>query len=223
MRPWEIVARADSSAGPLELRRRGPRDFLITVSGRVLMNSAAQRSEAALAELACAGLASRRSPRVLIGGLGMGITLRSALDALPSSAHVVVAELNAAVVAWCRGPLAELCERALEDPRVEVVVADVAALIQRASRGEPRYDAILLDLYAGPAGASTPRGDPFYGARALARTRAALARGGVFAVWAEAPDAAFAKRLAAAGFAVSQRRPGRGGLRHVVYLARPRA
>jgi len=220
MRPWEVVARAASPAGPLELRRRGEQDFLITVSGRVLMNSAAQQSEIALGELACAPVAKRHAPRVLIGGLGMGITLRAALDVLPETAHVVVVELSDAVVAWCRGPLAELTDRAVADPRVEVVIGDVATAIRDSSRDGPRCDAILLDLYEGPAGSAVRRDDAFYGARALALTKAALARSGVFAVWAEAPDAAFEKRLAAAGFEVSKRRPGRGGLRHVVYVAK---
>ena len=220
MRPWEVVARAGSPAGPLELRRRGERDFLITVSGRVLMNSAAPQSEIALAELACAFLSGRHAPRILVGGLGMGITLRAALDALPGAARVVVVELSAAVVAWCRGPLAGLTERAVEDPRVEVVIGDVATTIRAASRGGPRFDAILLDLYEGPAGPTARRDDPFYGAQALTVAKCALARGGVLAVWAEAPDAAFEKRLVAAGFDVSKRRPGRGGLRHVVYLAK---
>jgi spermidine synthase len=219
MRPWEVLDRVDSPDGPLELRRRGERDFLITLAGRVLMNSAARRSEVALAELACTRLVGRAAPRVLVGGLGMGLTLRAALDTLPGAAHVVVAELHPTVVDWCRGPLADLTARAVDDPRVEVALVDAAAMIRAADREGGRFDAILLDLYAGPAAGRAGREDPFYGERALAAARSALTRGGVFGAWAERPDAGFEKRLRAAGFAVAKRRPGRGGLRHVVYVA----
>ena len=216
MRPWRVLERVDSTDGPLELRQRGDRDFLITISGRILMNSSAHRSEAALAELVCREVTGSGAPRMLLGGLGMGLTLRAALDALPPRAHLKVAELNGAIVDWCRGPLADLNGRAAEDPRVEIVLRDVAGVIVDAER---RFDAILLDLYVGPAGAADA-GSPFYGTRALATTRAALAPGGIFGVWAERPDAAFEKRLRAAGFAFAKQRPGRGGLRHVVYVAR---
>jgi spermidine synthase len=197
----------------LELRRRGERDFLITRDGRVLMTSAAHRSEAALGELACARLARLRAPRVLIGGLGMGFTLRAALEALPARARVLVVELHRVVIDWCRGPLALLTAGAARDPRVSFEVADVAHVIAHA--GAP-FDAIALDLFEGPRGQH--RDDPHFGRSALAGARAALSPGGVFAVWSERPEPAFEKRLAAAGFAVERRRPGRGGLRHVVYL-----
>jgi spermidine synthase len=199
----------------LELRRRGDRDFLITLDGRVLMTSAAHRSEAALAELACAGLGRRRSPRVLIGGLGMGFTLRAALEVLPARARVVVAELHPVVVEWCRGPLAPLTGDALSDPRVTVEIRDVARVIEAAPAGSTH--AILLDLFVGPR--RPRRDDPHFGEGALARAGAALAPGGVFAVWSEQTDPAFQRRLEAAGFEVERRRPGRGGLRHAVYLA----
>ena len=216
MRPWETLASADSPDGRFELRRRGERDFLITVAGRVLMNSAARRSEEALARGVCARLLQRPSPRVLIGGLGMGLTLRAALGALPGEARVTVAELNPVIVDWCRGPLAGLNARALEDARVEVAIEDVAEVI-RAARAR-RFDAIALDLYEGPSGGDD--GDlPFYGRRALAETRDALVTGGVFGVWAESPDPGFEKRLRAAGFTFERSRPGRGGLRHAVYIA----
>jgi spermidine synthase len=219
MRSWQTLDRIDSPDGPLELRRRGERDFLITLAGRVLMNSSSHRSEVALAELACAGLAGSQAPRVLIGGLGMGLTLRAALDALPAAATVVVAELSAGVVDWCRGPLAELTARAVDDARVDVVLRDVAAVIRSAAERGPRFDAILLDLYEGPATGAAGREDPFFGACALAAARSALTRGGVFGAWAERPDAGFEKRLRAAGFRVEKRRPGRGGLRHAIYAA----
>jgi len=159
---------------------------------------------------------------VLVGGLGMGFTLRAALDQLPTKAEVVVAEINPVVVRWCQGPLAELTGRAVEDRRVSVVMEDVAAVIADAGRSGRPFDAVILDLYEGPRESGQGEGDPFYGRRALERTRAALAPGGVFAVWSEDADDAFEKRLAVAGFEVKREKPGKGGPRHVVYVARPK-
>lgn len=223
--PWHTVDRVPTEEGTLELRRRGKRDFLITVGGRVIMNSAAHRSELALGELACRGLGRGANRRVLVGGLGMGYTLRAALDALPATARVVVAELNPVVVEWCRGPLAALTARAAEDPRVTVEVSDVAGVIRRCALPEvdDRFDAVILDLYQGPHAGSHRRDDPLYGRRAIETTRAALKSGGVFAVWGEDHDAGFERRLRAAGFSVNCERPGRGGLRHAVYVATTRA
>ena len=155
-RPWQVLERVTTPAGLLELRQRGERDFLLVLAGRVLMNSVAHRSEVALAQLAAAAIAERDPPRLLIGGLGMGYTLRAALDALPSTARVTVAELEPAVVRWCRGPLAGLTDRAVDDPRVTLEVADVAEVIAAASRrtrqGSARFDAVALDLLEGPRG-----------------------------------------------------------------------
>lgn len=220
MRAWETLDTVETGEGRLELRRRGERDFVITVAGRVLMSSMAHLTEVAVAEIACGEVAGRERPRVLIGGLGMGFTLRAALDALPKSGRVVVAEINEAVVRWCRGPLAGLTNRAAQDPRSRIVLEDVAEVIAGA-RGEP-FDAIILDLYEGPREASRGREDPFYGPAALKRTREALTPGGVLAVWSEDPDAAFEKRLWKGGFGVERRKPGKGGPRHTVYVARPR-
>jgi spermidine synthase len=220
-RPWTTLGRVETDDGPLELRTRGAGEFLITVSGRVLMNSSARRSEEALAEIACAAIAGRAAPRVLIGGLGMGCTLRTALDGLPGDATVVVAELHEVVWRWCRGPLAELTAASVDDPRVEVRLGDVARAIEAASRpGAARFDAILLDLYEGPHPATQPVEHPHYGPAALTRARRALATEGLLAIWSEDPDAAFERRLAHAGFEVERKRPGRGGRRHAVYLAR---
>jgi spermidine synthase len=213
-RPWETLEAVDTDEGPLELRRRGG-DYVITVAGRVLMSSMAHLTEVAVAEMACREVAGREKPRILIGGLGMGYTLRAALDTLPRTARVVVAEINEAVVRWCRGPLARLTGNALKDSRASVVMEDVALVIARGG-----FDAIILDLYEGPREAAKAEGDPFYGRDALRRTREALNRRGVFAVWSEDPDAAFEKRLRSAGFDVERRKPGKGGPRHVVYLAR---
>jgi spermidine synthase len=223
-RPWQTLDGFDTTAGRIELRRRGAKDFLITFAGRVLMNSVASRSEIALAQIGCAALAGRAAPRVLIGGLGMGCTLRAALDALPDTATVLVAELHETIAGWCRGPLAELNRHAVEDPRVVLRIADVAAPIREAAEASTaRLDAVLLDLYEGPQPAPQPDAHPHYGAAALSRTRAALCPGGVFAVWSEEPSPHFERKLARAGFAVRLERPGRAGRRHAVYLARAHA
>ena len=212
--PWQVLERSDTRDGLLELRRRGQDDFLVCLAGRVLMNSRESRSERALATSACARLVGHSAPSLLLGGLGMGLTLRAALDALPADARVSVAELNPVMAEWCRGPLAELNARACDDPRVEIVFEDVARRIAKSRK----LHGILLDLYQGPHG-RTPRRDPVYGHAALQRARAALVPGGVLAVWSEDPDAAFETRLRKARFEVSRERPGRGGRRHAVTVA----
>lgn len=221
MKPLRTIGSVQTPEGALALRQRDAHDFLITVAGRVLMTSAAHRSEVALGAAACAPLAPRAAPRLLVGGLGMGFTLRAVLDALPAGAQVVVAELNPVVEQWCRGPLAHLTGRAVEDPRVSVVLEDVAETIARAASGSAgaRFDAIVIDLYVGPD-AGTKKDDPLYGAGAVETAWRALTPGGVFAVWGEALDAAFARRLEKVGFEVRCERPGRGGLKHVIYTAR---
>lgn len=213
--PWQTLATVATAEGPLELRQRGAKDFLIVVAGRVLMTSAARRSEEALSTLAAARVAGRPRPRVLVGGLGMGYTLRAALDAFGEQARITVAELTPAVVTWCQGPLAPLTDGAASDPRVEVVVDDVAKVI---GRGKATYDAILLDLYEGPNPATQRPDDPFYGAAALARSRTALRTGGVLAIWAEDPDPGFPRRFGAAGFDVTTHKAGKGGRSHIIYL-----
>ncbi len=219
-KPWQTLEKVDTPDGVLELRKRGDRDFLILINNRVLMNSSASRSETTLGELACGKVTTCLRPRVLIGGLGMGLTLRAALDLLPAESEVVVAELNQNIVVWCRGPLSELTKDAIADPRVTVVIDDVAAVIAKAAQPrEKQFDAIIIDLYEGPGASSDALLDPFYGSRALKMTATALNPSGIFAVWGESPDSAFEKRLAAAGFTVDRQRPGRGGLRHVVYVA----
>ena len=219
-RPWATLDSFDTEAGQLQLRRRGTGEFLITLAGRVLMNSAASRSEVALARLACTELGERPAPRVLIGGLGMGCTLRAALDALPATASVVVAELHETMLRWCRGPLESLNKCAIDDPRVELRIGDVATAIRDGAEAfATRFDAVLLDLYEGPHPASQPRNHPHYGAAALARTRSALRPLGILAIWSEDPDPLFERALGRAGFAVRRERPGRGGRRHVVYVA----
>src|SRR4051794_32656158 len=125
MKPWQVIERVETNEGRLELRQRGERDFLITIGGRVLMTSAAHRSEDELARLACAAMIRRPRPRVLLGGLGMGYTLRAALDQLPPAAEIAVIDLNQQVVAWCQGPLAGLTDHATADRRVQITVGVV--------------------------------------------------------------------------------------------------
>jgi spermidine synthase len=191
------------------------------MSGSVeLMNSRLGGSEEALAALACAKLGDRAAPRLLIGGLGMGFTLRRALAELGPAAHIVVAELAPAVIAWAKGPLAEVFAGCLDDPRVELRQADVAALIGAETAG---YDAILLDVDNGPRGLSRAANDRLYDARGLAAAHRALRSEGVLAIWSAAPDPAFTDRLRRGGFAVEERRVharrgGKGG-RHVVWIA----
>jgi len=220
MIPWEEL---DSAAIPggeerLRLKRRGG-EFSIMLGSNELMNSRLSGSEEALARLSSARLAGRPKPTILIGGLGMGFTLRAALDALGPDASLVLAELVPAVVAWARGPMAELFAGSLDDPRVEIREADVADLI---AAGGGVYDAILLDVDNGPDGLSRRANDRLYNAAGLAAARAALKPEGVLAVWSAHPDRAFTARLGRAGFRVEEvatRARGKRGARHLIWLA----
>lgn len=217
MIPWKVLASVTTTEGALQLRQRGEREFLITINGRVLMTSSERTSELAVAELACKELEPHKAPRVLIGGLGMAYTVRAALDVLPRRAQVTVAELTPEVETWCRGPLAPLTRGAANDPRVRIVIRDVARVIEDAPRGA--YDAIVLDLYEGPHAASKRQNDPFYGRAALERTFAALSPGGVLAIWSEEANAIFKRRMTDAGFETRVHHPG-GSRAYVVYLGR---
>lgn len=216
--PWEVLDRFETKdEGALELRKRGKGDFLITIGAQILMNSKAQRSEMALGVLGCRKLKNHPRPRVLVGGLGMAITLRAVLDELPKTAAVVVAELNPKIKEWCLGPLAELTDSAAADPRVRIEIGDVAELVKKSAKES--FDAIIYDLYRGPGPQTDKRNDPLYGSRAIEQCRNALKKDGVFAIWGENPDAGFESRLNAAGFAVRCERPGKGGYRHAVWVA----
>lgn len=221
MIPWEPVGETRLPSGEtMSLHRRGD-EFSLRVAGLELMNSRQHGSEEALAALALAELA-RPAQNVLIGGLGMGFTLRAALDALPATARVSVAELVPQVAEWNRGPLAHLAGRPLTDGRVRLVVADVADLLARATG---TYDAVLLDTDNGPEGTTHEGNERLYSPAGLRAAHAALTPGGVLAVWSAFQSPAFARRLVAAGFAVSEknvRSRGKKGVRHVVWLARRR-
>lgn len=221
MIPWKQLATAQVPDGGSEMRlmQRGA-EFAIKVAGNELMNSRLHGSEDALATLVCARLKGRPAPRLLIGGLGMGFTLRAALDALGPDAALTVAELVPEVVAWNRGVLADVAGRPLDDPRVSVREGDVTALI-RAARSA--YDAILLDVDNGPEGLTRVANNRLYDLGGLEAAWAALRPGGLLAVWSAAPDRGFTRRLRIVGFAVEEakvRASGTGGgARHVIWLA----
>jgi spermidine synthase len=218
VQPWRTVECLETTEGKLELRQRGERSFLIAIAGHVLMTSDRHRSEMDLAKLASTAMGDLLRPRVLIGGLGMGYTLRAALDHMPPGSRFTVVELNSAVVSWCAGPLAVLTKGATTDKRVTIVVADIARVIADASPGF--YDAIVLDLHEGPHHVNNRAHDPLYGIAALKRIGAALTKDGVLAVWSEEPDQAFEDRLGA-DFRVERYRGSGGGRRHTIYIARP--
>lgn len=214
-----IDAASVPEGGELRLFQRGA-EFSIMLGANELMNSRLSGSEEALASLVCARLHDRPQLQLLIGGLGMGFTLRAALAGLGADAGVTVAELVPAVVAWARGPMAGIFAGCLEDPRVRIVAEDVAAPIAERAAG---WDAILLDVDNGPDGLSRVGNGRLYGPAGLATARRALRPGGVLAIWSAAPDRAFSRRLGEAGFAVEEvvvrARAGGRGARHVIWLA----
>jgi spermidine synthase len=218
--PWKTLDRFETDEETLELRQRGERDFLITLGSQILMNSTAQRSEIALGQTGCRSIKKHSSPRVMVGGLGMGFTLRAVLDSLPEKAEVVVAELSEKIVEWCRGHLSDLTSSAVSDPRVTVELGDVANLISKSSKKGAKFDAIILDLYRGPHAKTDKKNDPFYGSRAIQRAYSSLKPGGTFAVWGENHDEGFSKRMSSVGFSVTCERPGKGGYRHAVFIGK---
>ncbi|WP_315776909.1 MULTISPECIES: spermidine synthase [unclassified Bradyrhizobium] len=222
MIPWKLIDTADVPGGgePLRLMQRG-KEFSIKLGSNELMNSRLHGSEEALATLSCARIKAEPAPRLLIGGLGMGFTLRAALKVMGPQARVTVAELVPAVIAWARGPMAELSGASLADPRVDIREADVVKLI---AAGRSAYDAILLDVDNGPQGLTRQSNDALYDSSGLRTAFAALRPGGVLAVWSSHPDDRFAPRLRKAGFAAEEiniRATGRGGggARHVIWIA----
>ena len=207
--------------GELRLFQRGD-DYIIALAGNELMNSRMSGSEEALATMTCARLRDVGAARLLVGGYGMGFTLRAALAVLGADAKVVVAELVPEIIDWARGPMSALTADCLDDPRVEIVIGDVAAAI--AATGQP-FDAILLDVDNGPDGLTRPANDRIYSPAGLASARSALRPGGVLAIWSAAPDPGFTRRLTAAGFAVEQAkvraRSNGKGAHHIIWFAKP--
>lgn len=221
--PSEIIDSVDTDEGKLELIRQASGHWIISIDRRPLMSSFLHRSEVALADLACSPLKNKTAPRVLVAGLGMGYTLRAALDLLPADAEVVTAELNPIVANWCRGPIAELSKNALDDPRVKLEILDVSILISRAAEAgdDGKFDALVLDLYEGPYPPPEGTEDLVYGRKALAHAKRALRPGGCMAVWSEGPVKSFEKLMGACGFRVEYHRPKYKGPRHIVYLGWP--
>jgi spermidine synthase len=221
MTPWSLLdtAQMPDDGGELRLLRRGG-EFSIRSGRYELMNSRVRGSEEALAAIACERIRSRERPRILIGGLGMGFTLRAALAALGPGARIVVAELVPAVLGWARGPMRELFGTSLTDPRLDIREADVGRLIRS---GPSAYDAILLDVDNGPAGLTRKANDALYGLEGLSAARATLRPGGVLGVWSSGPDANFTRRLRKASFGVDEVRVrangSRGGARQVIWIA----
>ncbi|WP_242360993.1 spermidine synthase [Anaeromyxobacter sp. SG17] len=217
MIPWETVDRARAPDGAeLVLSRRGE-EWSVRAAGRVLMTSRTHGSEEALA---AAALARVRAPRnVLVGGLGLGFTLRAALDRLPPGARVVVAELVPALVRWNRGPVAHLAGRPLDDARVHVAEGDV---LEHLTAGRGAWDAILLDVDNGPSALAHPANDRLYGEAGVRACRDALRAGGALAVWSAGQDPRYVARLGRAGVAAeaiaAPARGDAGGVRHVVIV-----
>ena len=194
--------------------------YELTLAGTPLMSSAAHHSEERLAAEGCVGLLARPGARVLVGGLGMGYTLRAALDLTSPTSTVVVAELVPAVVRWNEGPLADLADRPLEDPRTELVVGDIVTYLEKGPRP---FDAILLDTDNGPDGFTVKRNSRLYDAPGLARIRRTLRPGGRLVVWSAYQCPPFVKDLQRAGFeprVVKAKSRGSKGGRHTLYVGR---
>ena len=220
MIPWVQLDTAKTPDGGQELRlkQRGS-EFSIMLGTNELMNSRLSGSEQALAKLSCDRIAGHSRPKILIGGLGMGFTLRGALAELSADASVTVAELVPAVIAWARGPMAALFAGCLDNPRVNIREADVGHIIRSDVSA---WDAVLLDVDNGPEGIVHKGNDALYSAAGLTAARTALKPGGVLAVWSQGPDNGFTRRLKQAGFAVEEvktRANGKRGARHVIWIA----
>jgi hypothetical protein len=218
MRPWELLGTTATPAGDeLRLMRRD-REYVIFASGKPLMSSRMHGSEEALATLGCERLGDRPSPRVLVGGLGMGFTLRATLTHAPVDAEVVVAELVPGVVAWNEGPLGELAGHPLRDRRVSVETDDVASVLRRSPR---RFDAVLLDIDNGPDAFTTTGNAWLYSNAGVTAMREALTPTGTVTVWSAWEDRKFEQRLRWAGFVVDvvrvRARLASGGPRHVIF------
>lgn len=225
MLPWTQLdtATMPDGGGELRLKQRGT-EFSIMLGAIELMNSRLSGSEEQLARLSFERIRNHPKPHMLIGGLGMGFTLRAALAVIGDDARVTVGELVPAVVDWARGPMAQVFQGCLEDPRTDIALGDVGLLIAKAGA---RYDAILLDVDNGPEGLTRRKNDDLYSLAGLRAAKAALKPNGVLSVWSSAPDAGFTRRLKEAGFVVEElkvRASTRGsGARHIIWMATKRS
>ena len=223
MKPRELIGTAKVPGGvELRLVRHGD-DHVIMVDNNELMSSRVGGSEEALATMTCDRLRNAAASHLLIGGYGMGFTLRAALARLGPSGRATVAEIVPEIITWARGPMAALTAGCLDDPRVALRAGDVATAIKAAGK---RYDAILLDVDNGPSSLVRTDNDGLYSMKGLAAARAALRPGGVLAIWSAAPDAAFTRRLKDAGFKVDEvtvrARSNGKGPRHTIWFASAR-
>ena len=216
MIPRQLLATAQiPGGGELRLYARDG-DFMIALGGNELMSTRTSGSEEALALMTCERIGDKDAPHLLIGGYGMGFTLRAALGVLGPKARLTVAELVPEIIDWARGPMAALTAGCLDDPRVHLLIDDVGEFVAGG-----RYDAILLDVDNGPDGLTAPTNDRLYSLAGLASAKAALKPGGVLAIWSAAPDERFARRLRHAGFKVEEttvRARGNKGARHVIWF-----
>lgn len=220
----ELLGTAQVPGGEeLQLFSHG-RDFIIVLGCGELMSTRMRFSEEQLAELTLSRL-EKPEPHLLIGGYGMGFTLRAALAKIGPQGRVTVAELVPEILEWARGPMAELTGESLEDKRLTLEICDVAALIDDGADGtSDGYDAILLDVDNGPDGLVRADNNRLYSRTGLARARDALKPGGVLAIWSAARDPGFTRRLKDARLEVEvlevRARPGGKGPRHTIWFAK---
>jgi len=221
VKPFELLGQTLSPDGTVMKLIRRSHEYIMLADGAILMSSRMHTSENELATLACQRARTLEKPSVLVGGLGMGFTLRATLDVLAPEARVIVAELVPAVVEWNRGPLGPLAGHPLKDKRVTVEIGDVAATL---SSCPGQFDAVLLDVDNGPIAFTTSKNAGLYNNRGIAAAHAALKKDGVLGVWAAQDDREFEQRLRQGRFAVRVQR-ARGGLkksgpRHTLFLSR---
>lgn len=221
MIPWALLgsARIPGEESEVRLYQRGA-EYSIRVGPVELMNSRVHASEATLATAPLERLRDRARVDILIGGLGMGFTVAAAIANSSPDSHIVVAELVGEVIEWNRGPLGAVAGNPLDDPRVEVRHADVAAVLRGSARA---FDAILLDVDNGPSALTAEKNHQLYGYNGLRIAHRALRPGGILAIWSQGDDPNFTRRLNEVGFASEQLRVrGRGkagGWRYLIWLA----
>lgn len=221
MKPWETLGEALAPDGTRITLARRDTEYVILANGQLLMTNRMHTSEETLAAVACEALGARPGLRVLIGGLGMGYTLRTALDNLPRDATVVVAEIMPVVVEWNEGTLGPLAGHPLRDPRVTVDVRDISETLRNNRAG---FDAIMLDVDNGADAIAVATNRTLYGPRGIRALRDALRPGGVLSVWSDGDDKPFGRHLRAAGFTVEMRRvrarDRAKGPKHTIFIAR---
>jgi spermidine synthase len=219
MKPWQLLGETRAPDGSdIRLTCRDD-EYVILANGKPLMSSRLHGSEEALGALACRRARTLEHPRVLVGGLGMGFTLRAVLDLLPPGAVVVVSELLPSILDWNRGPLGSLAGHPLADRRVRVEVGDVGFTLRANPNG---FDAVLLDVDNGPTAFTTACNQGLYDNGGVAAAYAALRPGGILAVWSAWEDRKFEQRLRHYGFAVETERVRarlkKGGPRHTIFV-----